>query len=118
MDQRVGGAVDRWRHGDEVVEARDSVVVLGRRGDRGFDEADGQAVDNMMAVPGFLGQDFTCGGTYSCVLTQDVDDLDGDGDTEELVIVSDAMDFHMMNGGPMGHAHGGGPGMMGSHMGM
>ena len=37
---------------------------------------------------------------------------------EELIIVSDAMDFHMMNGGPMGHAHGSGPGMMGSHMGM
>ncbi len=79
---------------------------------------DGEAVDNMMAVPGFLGQDFTCGGTYACVLTQDVDDLDGDGDTEELVVVSNAMDLHMMNGGPMGHAHGGGPGMMGSHMGM
>ena len=70
-----------------------------------------------MAVPGFLGEDFTCGGIYGCVLEQDVNDLDGDGDTEELIILSDAMTFHMMNGGPTGHRHGTGPGMMGSHMG-
>lgn len=78
----------------------------------------GEAVDNMMAVPGFLGEDFTCDGIYECALMQDVDDLDGDGDTEEFIMVTDAMDFHMMNGGPMGHGHGTGPGMMGSHMGM
>lgn len=78
----------------------------------------GEAVDNRMAVPGFLGEDFACEGIYECTLMQDVDDLDGDGDTEELVMMTGAMDFHMMNGGPMGHGHGSGPGMMGSHMGM
>ena len=79
--------------------------------------ADGEEVDNRMAVPGFLGLDFECGDTYEHFLMPDVDDLDGDGDTEELIIVSDAMEFHMMNGGPTGHGHGDGPGMMGSHMG-
>ncbi len=44
-------------------------------------------------------------------------DLDGDGDTEELIIISDAMEFRMMNGGPTGHRHGPGPGMGGSHIG-
>ena len=47
VDQGVGGAVDRWRHGDQVIEAGDPVVVLGRRGDRRADEADGQAVDSV-----------------------------------------------------------------------
>lgn len=86
-------------------------------GEAGCHLDDGQAVDNVMSVPGFLGEDFTCDGTYTCVLIQDVDDLDGDGDTDELIILSDAMEFHMMNGGPTGHMHGDGFGMMGSHMG-
>lgn len=86
-------------------------------GETGCHLADGEAVDNVMTVPGFLGQDFTCDGIYECVLTADVDDLDGDGDTEELIIISDAMEFHMMNGGPTGHMHGSGAGMMGPHMG-
>ena len=47
VDQGVGGAVDRWRHRDQVIEAGDPVVVLGRRGDRRVDEADGQAVDSV-----------------------------------------------------------------------
>lgn len=109
--------------GEEVtVEIPCSEIVgigpLEQPGEPGCHLDDGKAVDNVMAVPGFLGQDFVCNGTYECVLTQDVNDLDGDGDTEELIIVSDAMEFHMTNGGPMGHGHGTGPGMMGSHMGM
>ena len=47
VNQGVGGAVDRWRHGDQVIEAGDPVAVLGRRGDRRVDEADGQAVDSV-----------------------------------------------------------------------
>ncbi|GKS60500.1 hypothetical protein YTPLAS18_40270 [Nitrospira sp.] len=115
---------------DVSVQAGDSLTIsipcseiiglggLEAPGEAGCHLSDGEAVDNMMAVPGFFEQDFTCDETYACVLTSDVNDLDGDGDTEELIIVSDAMTFHMMNGGPSGHMHGNGPGMMGSHMGM
>ncbi len=76
---------------------------------------DDTAIPNTMMVPGFLGQDFVCGGIYGCTLTPDVDDLDDDGDTEELVIISDGMQRLMMNGGVEGHMHGSSPGMMGPH---
>ncbi len=116
MDVEVGA-------GEEItVEIPCSEIVgmgpLDMPGETGCHLADGEAVDNMMAVPGFLGQDFTCGGVYECVLTPDVDDLDGDGDTEELIMLSDAMEFHMMDGGPTGHTHGAGAGMTDSHMGL
>jgi len=108
--------------GDEAeIEIPCSEIVglgpLSIPGAPGCDLDDGEKVDNVMAVPGFLGEDFVCGGAYGCVLEQDVNDLDGDGDTEELIILSDAMTFHMMNGGPLGHGHRAGPGMMGSHRG-
>ena len=90
---------------------------LGEPGEPGFHLANGEVIDNIMAVPGFLGQDFACGGVYECLLAPDVDDLDGDGDVEELIIVSDALQLHMLNGGPTGHMHGADTGMMGSHMG-
>lgn len=76
---------------------------------------DDTPVPNTMMVPGFLNQDYVCGGAYGCTLTSDVDDLDGDGDTEELIIVSDGMQSHMMNGGVEGHMHGSSFGMMGPH---
>lgn len=79
--------------------------------------ADGEAIDNVMSVPGFLGLDYQCGQTHTFMLTPDVDDLDGDGDTEELIMLSQGMQMHMLNGGRMGHRHGDGFGMMGSHMG-
>lgn len=79
--------------------------------------ADGQAVDNLMAVPGFLGLDHQCGQMHQFMLTLDVDDLDGDGDTEELIMLSQGMQTHMLDGGPLGHQHGDEPGMMGPHMG-
>jgi len=115
---------------DVVVGAGDVVVVdipcseivgvgpLDMPGAPGCHVNDGVAVDNLMSVPGFLGQDFRCGETYACVLTQDVDDLDEDGDTAELIILSDAMALHMTEGGPGGHRHGSGFGMMGHHMGL
>jgi len=107
---------------EQMVEIPCSEIVgmgpLDMPGEAGCDLSDGEVVDNTMAVPGFLGQDFTCAGTYECVLTPDVDDLDGDGDTEELIILSDAMTFHMQNGGPTGHRHGTGATMMGPHMGL
>jgi len=74
----------------------------------GFHFADGQAVDNMMAVPGFLGLDYVCGGTHDFHLASDVDDLDTDGDTDELICVSDVLLGHMQFGGPAGHSHGSG----------
>ncbi len=115
MDVEVGA-------GEEVtVEIPCSEIVgvgsLDTPGAPGGHLADGEAVDNMMAVPGFLGQDFTCEGVYECVLTPDVDDLDGDGDTEELILISDGMELHMRNGGPTGHMHGTDSDMMGPHMG-
>lgn len=67
--------------------------------------SDGQTLPNTMAMPAFLGLDYTCGGMHEFHLTPDVDDLDGDGDTEELVLVSEALEAHMGFGGPMGHSH-------------
>ncbi|MHC4444993.1 MAG: hypothetical protein ACYTF1_00955 [Planctomycetota bacterium] len=86
-------------------------------GEAGCHLASGEAVANTMAVPCFLGMDYTCGATHEFHLKPDTDDLDGDGDTEELIILSDAMQDHMASGGPMGHMHGGGGMMMGGHMG-
>ena len=85
-------------------------------GDAGCHLASDVPVDNTMAVPGFLGMDYECGAVYEFFLTPDVDDLDGDGDTEELIISSEAMQMRMLDGGPSGHMHGGGLGMMGSDM--
>lgn len=89
---------------------------LEQPGEAGCHFEDGEAIANTMSVPGFLGVDFACGGTFTCRLTADVDDLDGDGDTEELILLSGAMTRHLLEGGPLGHMHGGGFGMMGSHM--
>lgn len=69
------------------------------------DSADGGSFDNQWCVPGFLNSDYLCGGTYACVLTPDTDDLDGDGDTEELIVLTSAMWSHMQADG------------MGPHMG-
>jgi hypothetical protein len=77
--------------------------------------AGGLEIDNTMAVPIFLSMDFACGEQTIFVLTADTDDLDGDGDTEELILLSDGLVGHMHLGGPFGHSHHGG--MMG-HGGM
>lgn len=114
---------------DVEVEAGEAVTVdlpcseivgvgpLGTPGETGCHLVSGEVVPNTMAVPGFFGQDYTCDGTYEISLTPDVDDLDNDGDAEELILLSDGMLFHMMDGGPFGHMHGHGSGMMGPHMG-
>ena len=79
---------------------------------------DGQEIDNLAAVPVFLGMDYLCGDTVEFRLTADVDDVDRDGDTEELIALSDGLLGHMRNGGPMGHTHRMGMmGMMFGHMG-
>ena len=77
--------------------------------------ASGEEIDNLMAVPVFLGMDFFCGTVRQFVLTADADDLDGDEDTGELILLSDGMLGHMQSGGPTGHTHRMG-GMMGGMM--
>jgi hypothetical protein len=78
---------------------------------------DGEEVGNTFAVPMFFGLDFACGDTINFTLAADVDDLDQDGDIDELVLLSDGFLMHLENGGPTGHRHGGGGGMMGMHWG-
>lgn len=82
----------------------------------GGQPAGSETVGNTMAVPGFLGLDYVCGGVHQCFLTPDVDDLDGDGDTEELILLSDVMVLHVADGGAIGHMHGEGSGMMGRQL--
>ena len=106
--------------GDEsTVEIPCSVTVgmgpLTVPGGVGCTLASGEEIDNLMAVPVFLGMDFFCGTVRQFVLTADADDLDGDEDTEELILVSDEMLGHMQSGGPTGHTHRTG-GMMGGMM--
>jgi len=76
---------------------------------------DGTPFDNSFCVPGFLNSDYACGGGYACTLAPDVDDLDQDGDTEELIVFTTGLQTHLRAGGMMPHMGGGGPfgGMMG-----
>jgi hypothetical protein len=70
--------------------------------------AGGLELGNTLAVPGFLGLDYTCGTDYDFAVTPDENDIDGDGDTEELILLSEGMEAHMLLGGPMYHWHNGG----------
>ena len=70
--------------------------------------ADGTQFDNVMSIPAFLGADYDHGDTYHCYLTVDVDDLDGDGDREELLATTEALHLHVGPGGISGHGHMGG----------
>lgn len=74
---------------------------------------DGAAFDNRMCVPGFLNSDYACGGTYTCTLGPDTDDLDQDGDTDELIVYTSAMRGHLGTGGMMPHMGGGDAGFGG-----
>jgi hypothetical protein len=60
---------------------------------------DGNTFDNRYCVPGFLNSDYTCGGTFGCVLAPDTNDVDQDGDTEELIVLTSGMQSHMGSGG-------------------
>ena len=60
---------------------------------------DGTLFDNRWCVPGFLNSDYACGGMYTCALAPDSDDLDQDGDTEELIVVTSGLQLHMRAGG-------------------
>jgi hypothetical protein len=84
------------------------IVNLGSLSDVGAAAAefeDGLVLDNRMCVPGFLGSDFVCGGTYGVSLIVDVQDLDADGDTSEVIAVTDGLSLHTGRFGMMGHGH-------------
>jgi len=70
----------------------------------------GTEFENTMCVPAFLGSDYVCGTTYHGFLTVDVDDFDADGDTEELIVSTESLTWHMGPGGMGGHGHMGAPG--------
>lgn len=70
--------------------------------------SDGQEIGNTFAVPMFHGLDYTCGETITFTLTPDADDLDGDGDADELTLLSEGFLTHLADGGPFGHTHMGG----------
>lgn len=69
---------------------------------------DGTEIDNRFCVPGFLNSDFDCSGDFSCTLMQDANDLDQDGDTQEVVAVTSAMQRHMGQNGMSSHGNGAG----------
>ncbi len=61
--------------------------------------ADGADFDNRFCVPGFLNSDYSCGGQFRCSLSPDMNDVDQDGDTQELIMSTSAMQDHMESGG-------------------
>lgn len=69
--------------------------------------ASGQTISNMFAMPAFLNVDYQCGQTYDFFLQPDTNDVDQNGNTEELVVMSAVMQYYMTNGGMMAT-----PGMM------
>lgn len=71
------------------------------------DAADGVEYDNRYCVPGFLNSDYACGGAFACALTPDINDVDQDGDTTELIMQTSGMQQHMRSGGMGRHGAGG-----------
>lgn len=71
-------------------------------GQPGCHLADGQPVSNVMSAPGFVGMNFSCGDEYMFQLMTDANDLDSDGDHQELIIMSQAMEQFMQSGFPTG----------------
>lgn len=96
--------------GDDVtVELPCSEIIglgsLTLVGETAVQLGDGTEFENTMCVPAFLGSDYLCGSAYHGFLTADVDDLDGDGDTDELIVTTEAFGFHTGPGGMGGHGH-------------
>lgn len=88
------------------------IVGLGTLDEPGAPAAhldDGTPLENRYCVPGFLHDAFECGGMMQAVLAPDADDLDNDGDTDELIVTTGVLWAHMRGRGPM---HGS-PAMMG-----
>lgn len=96
--------------GDEVtVELPCSEIIglgsLTLVGETAVQLDDGTEFQNTMCVPAFLGSDYLCGSAYHVFLAADVDDLDGDGDTDELIVTTEAFGFHTGPAGMGGHGH-------------
>jgi hypothetical protein len=102
-----GGTVDFQMPCAEIV----GIGSVDEVGAVAADVGDDSQFDNWMCVPGFLNSDYLCGGTYACALGPDVDDLDNDGDTQELIVTTEGMWSHMGDGGMRSHMNG-----MWSHM--
>lgn len=68
--------------------------------------ADRGEFPNRYCVPGFLNSDYACGGEFACALTPDVNDVDQDGDTAELIMLTSGMQQHMGSGGVGRHGDG------------
>ncbi|GMU84510.1 MAG: hypothetical protein AMXMBFR47_43790 [Planctomycetota bacterium] len=66
--------------------------------------ADGGEFPNRYCVPGFLNSDYACGGEFACLLTPDVNDVDQDGDTAELITLTSGMQQHFSAGGMRRHS--------------
>lgn len=84
------------------------IVGVGALDDVGATAADlddATALPNDFCVPAFLNADYVCGGVYAIYVGADEDDLDEDGDTEETVITTEALQTHMGPGGMSGSGH-------------
>lgn len=68
--------------------------------------AEGGEFPNRYCVPGFLNSDYACGGDFACSLTPDGNDVDQDGDTAELIMLTSGMQRHMRAGGMGRHSVG------------
>lgn len=101
VDVPAGGEVAIELPCSEIIGLGSLTVV----GDVAVQLADGTEFENTMCVPAFLGSDYLCESAYHCFLTTDIDDLDADGDTEELIVTTEALDFHTGPGGMGGHGH-------------
>lgn len=92
--------------GDVTVQIPCSEIVgmgpLETPGQPGCHLADGRSVNNVMSAPGFVGMNYSCGGEYMFHLMTDANDLDGDGDHQEFIIMSQAMEQFMQRGFPTG----------------
>jgi len=75
-------------------------------GETACELGDGEMFSNEYCVPGFMHADYACDGTFECFLAPDEDDVDGDGDTEELIATTQPLHEHLGQGGMMGRGHG------------
>jgi hypothetical protein len=96
--------------GDEVtVELPCSEIIglgsLTLVGETAARLGDGTEFENTMSVPAFLGSDYLCDSAYHCFLATDIDDVDADGDTDELIVTTEALEFHTGLEGIRGHGH-------------
>ena len=96
--------------GDVVTVEMPSMEIIGLGsltvvGEVAVHMADGRDILNTMAVPGLLGSDYQNGQIYHCFLTPDAEDLDADGNSEELTVITQALQLHMRLDGMAEHTH-------------